>query len=61
MYLGESLLAVALLRDGETVHLKIDLRPLGVQICDDASGLHVGFAVFGKNAITGAAVAIGLG
>ena len=54
-------LTVATLLEVDTVHLKLDLRPLGVRIFDDLDGLHVGTNVFSGNEVSGAAVAINLG
>ena len=54
-------LAVATLLDAETVHLKLDLRPLGINIYDDFDGLHIGTNVFSRNEVSHAAVGINLG
>jgi hypothetical protein len=54
------LVAVALHRSADTVHLKIDLRPFGYEIYDDVEGLHIGTNLFAHNEIRGAAVAISL-
>ena len=56
-------LALATLLDAETetVHLKLDLRPLGINIYDDPDGLHIGTNVFSRNEVSHAAVAINLG
>lgn len=43
------------------VHLRIDLRPLGIQLFDDASGLHVGSNLFTGTRVSNAATAISLG
>jgi hypothetical protein len=42
------------------VHLRIDLRPIGIQLFDDASGLHVGSNLFTGNRVSNAATAISL-
>ena len=54
-------LAVATLLDAETVHLKLDLRPLGINIYDDIDGLHIGTNVFSRNEVSHTAAAINLG
>jgi hypothetical protein len=61
VFVGDSLVLAALLRSADTVHLKLDLRPLGLVIFDDADGLHIGTNVFAQNRIAGADVAIALG
>jgi hypothetical protein len=43
------------------IHLRVDLRPLGIQLFDDASGLHVGSNMFTGNRVSNAATAISLG
>jgi hypothetical protein len=52
--------AIATLLTPDVIHLKLDLRPLGMNIFDDPSGLHVGRNVFSGNVIEGAAAAINL-
>lgn len=54
-------LAVATILDVETVHLTLDLRPLGINIYDDFAGLHIGQNIFSHNEVSNAAVAINLG
>jgi len=54
-------LAVATLLDPETAHLKLDLRPLGINIYDDPDGLHIGQNTFAGNRVSGSAAAISLG
>jgi len=54
-------LVVATLFDAGTVHLKLDLRPLGITIYDDFEGLHIGANTFAHNEVSHAAVAINLG
>lgn len=61
VFVGERLVLVALLRTCDTVHVKLDLRPLGLVIFDDIDGLHIGPNTFSKNEISGADVAIALG
>ena len=54
-------LAVATLLDAETAHLKLDLRPLGINIYDDPDGLHIGQNIFSENVVSHSAAAINLG
>jgi hypothetical protein len=44
-----------------TVLLHTDFRPLGIDIFDDAAGLHVGSSVLSGNNFTGCSIAIALG
>lgn len=53
-------LLVATMTDQSNVLLRLDLRPLGIQIYDDAYGLHVGGNQLAKNQIEQCMVAIGL-
>lgn len=53
-------IAVATLLDPETVHLRIDLRPLGIKIYDDLDVLHIGTNTFSGNEIRNAFAAINL-
>ncbi|MBI3072933.1 MAG: hypothetical protein HYY84_12535 [Deltaproteobacteria bacterium] len=46
--------------DAHRVHLKLDLRPLGILVYDDIDGLHVGGNALCGNTIRGATVAISL-
>jgi hypothetical protein len=57
----EHALAVATLWDACTVHLKVDLRPLGIKIHDGPDGLHIGQNVFSGNVVSRSAAAISLG
>lgn len=57
----EHALAVATLLDAETAHLKLDLRPLGINIYDDMDGLHIGQNIFSGNVVSHSAAAISLG
>lgn len=54
-------LATATLLEPETVHLKLDLRPLGINIYDDPGGLHIGGNLCSGNVVSKAAAAISLG
>lgn len=52
---------VAILVNQETVHLRLELRPFGMNIYDDVNGLHIGGNAFRGNEIRNAATAINLG
>jgi hypothetical protein len=60
---GDQAVAIATLLDpaSDSAHLHLDLRPLGINIYDDLTGLHVGNNLFAGNVVEGAAVAINLG
>jgi hypothetical protein len=45
----------------DTVLLHADLRPLGIEIFDDAAGLHVGSGILSGNNFTGCSIGIALG
>lgn len=45
----------------DEIRLRIDLRPLGIHLFDDSSGLHVGTNLFTGNRVSNAATAISLG
>ncbi len=45
----------------DRVLLRIDLRPIGINVFDDAQGLHIGENFFRGNRISNAAAAISLG
>jgi len=53
-------LTLATLLDDLTIHLKLDLRPLGINIYDDPQGLHIGQNVFTGNVVKDCATAINL-
>jgi hypothetical protein len=55
------LLLSATLLDRETAHLKIDLRPVGILIFDDHTGLHIGKNVLARTSFTNCMTAISLG
>jgi hypothetical protein len=61
VFVADQLVLAALLRKPQVVHLKLDLRPLGLRIYDDIDGLHIGTNVFSRNVISNANVAIELG
>jgi hypothetical protein len=53
-------LVMATRLDDETIHVKLDLRPIGINVFDDADGLHLGENVLADNAIVNCETAIGL-
>jgi len=55
------LLLSATLLDRGTAHLKIDLRPVGLQIFDDHQGLHIGKNILARASFTNCMTAISLG
>jgi hypothetical protein len=55
------LIAIATLIDENVVHIHIDFRPLGINIFDDASGLHVGSMHFSRSTMMNSQVAFSLG
>ena len=57
----EVLLVSATLLNHETMHLKIDLRRVGINIHDDHAGLHVGQNILTGNSFANCATAIALG
>lgn len=61
IFWNEDAIAVATRLDPETVHLKLDLRPLGISIYDDPDGLHIGKNVFAENQVVRSESAISLG
>ncbi len=62
VFWDQFLIAVAtLLDDQTTVHLHVDLRPIGINVFDDASGLHVGGMHFTQATIANSATAFSLG
>lgn len=60
VFFREQFVLVAVQRDVQTVHLKIDFRPFGLSIFDDTEGLHIGTNLFARNVIENADVAIAL-
>lgn len=61
IFWNAALLVSATLLDRETVHLKIDLRRVGIHIYDDPAGLHVGQNTLTGNSFANCATAIALG
>jgi hypothetical protein len=58
---SDSALLLAIESDRETIYLRLELRPLGMNIYDDVNGLHIGGNAFKENEIRNAATAINLG
>jgi len=61
IFWNDVLLLSATLVDQETVHVKIDLRRLGILIYDDHEGLHVGKNLLANNSFMNCMTAIALG
>ncbi|MBK6847527.1 MAG: hypothetical protein IPG96_08335 [Proteobacteria bacterium] len=61
LYNDEIALCVAVEIEAETVLVRLDLRPIGINVYDDANGLHVGQNAFARNRIASAAVGLQLG
>ncbi len=57
----ESPLVIATELDANTVSLRADLRPIGINLYDDATGLHIGQMHFMGSTFAGAVVAFQLG
>lgn len=57
----ESPLVIATLLADTLVSLRVDLRSIGINLFDDANGLHVGGNHFAGNWISGAPTAVALG
>jgi hypothetical protein len=49
------------LLDGDTAHLKLDLRPVGLAIYDDPEGLHIGKNLLARASFENCMTAISLG
>ena len=60
LFWNDVLLVSATLLDQETVHLKIDLRRVGINIYDDHAGLHVGQNTLTGNSFANCSTAIAL-
>lgn len=60
VFWNDALLVSATLLDQETVHLKTDLRRVGINIYDDHAGLHVGHNTLTGNSFANCATAIAL-
>jgi hypothetical protein len=58
---GSLAILIATRIDEHTLHFKLDLRPLGLNIFDDTAGLHVGGTVIAGNSLNGFKVGIRLG
>jgi len=58
LFLGTDSLVLATLLDDSRVHLKLDLRPLGLLIHDEIDGLHIGAHVLARKNFIGCTTAI---
>lgn len=61
IFWGEDALVIATLLEPETIVLKIDLRPVGMNLFEDAAGLHIGGNTIVGNLFEGNAPAVELG
>jgi len=61
VFLDNVLLLSATLIEDEAVHVKIDLRRLGILIYDDHEGLHIGKNIMANNSFANCMTAIALG
>jgi hypothetical protein len=61
IFWGEQPLVIATELDADTVSLRADLRPIGINLYDDATGLHIGNMHLVGSTFSGAAVAFQLG
>jgi hypothetical protein len=57
---GDQAILFATQIDEHTIHIKLDLRPLGLNIYDDVTGLHIGGNTMAKNAFANCQVGIRL-
>jgi hypothetical protein len=57
---GDQAILIATQIDEHTLHIKLDLRPLGLNIFDDVAGLHIGGNTWAHNSVTGSEVVIRL-
>ena len=60
VFWDDTAVLLATLIDDSTVHLRIDLRLLGINLYDDIDGLHVGGNIFSQNELSRARTAIAL-
>ena len=60
VFLGTDSLVLATLLEDSRVHLKVDLRPLGLLIHDEIDGLHIGTHVLARKNFIGCITAIAL-
>jgi hypothetical protein len=58
---GNQAIAIGTLIDNDTVHLALDLRPIGMNIVAGATGIRVGKDFYSGNVIERMAVGINLG
>ncbi len=61
IFLNQEPLVVATLLDPDTIHIKLDLRPLGLVLYEDSRGLLIGTNVLAHNEIRNCNIAIGIG
>jgi hypothetical protein len=61
IFLAEAPLVIATLLSAEEVSLRADLRPVGIRLYDDATGLSIGSMHFARSTFSSAQVAVNLG
>ena len=61
IFWDEAPLAIATLLESATVSVRLDLRPIGINLFEDALGLHVGANLFARNIVVGSETALVLG
>ena len=58
VFWDESPLVIATMLTESIVSLRVDLRPIGINLFDDANGLHIGANLFAGNWVSGASTAV---
>lgn len=61
IFSGDDAIVLATRIAPDSIHLKLDLRAVGMNIYDDVAGLHVGGSTFAGNELVAAAIGINLG
>ena len=61
IFWSQTPLLTATLLDPDTVSIRVDLRPLGINLHDDGGTLHVGTSEFSGNRFANSKIAIALG
>ena len=60
IFLADQLLVSAVLLKPDVIHVNLDLRPLGINLFSDATGLHIGKNTLSYNKIDKCDTAIGM-
>jgi hypothetical protein len=61
IFWADAPIVIATLVQPDTVSLRIDLRPIGVNLFDEPASLHIAGNTYSSNTMRGGKVAIGLG